>query len=453
MRVASLLLSVPLAIAATTETQTKSALQITSTSGSGSFVSKVEDITHSIAHDLRVAFAGLLVRQASHRKRAKLTRRGQGVLSSEYCTIAAKNVNNTASNEGSNTHSPGGNSDTSDQGPPPSYNPSATATTFSDAPPPSATATSKASNWKLAESHQGTSFFDGWDFYTDSDPTHGRVTFVPANAAFDSGLASVSNSSIFMRVDTEQTVSDTRQSVRITTRSQWSNGGLFMTDIQHMPTGCAVWPAWWSNGPSWPDNGEIDILEGIHDATHNQMTLHTTVGCTLPSTDPGTLGMTGTLVGTTDCAVANTANAGCGVRAPESNSYGKGFNNAGGGVYAMLWTSDGIEVHFFSRGSIPSDIKNGSPTPESWPTPQARFPATQCDPFKIFKQQSFIFDTTLCGDWAGSAWNSAGSPGQEESCASRTGFSSCEEYVRQRGDAFTEAFWEVNWVRIYKQKS
>ena len=35
------------------------------------------------------------------------------------------------------------------------------------------------------------------------------------------------------------------------------NGGVFLADVAHMPTGCGTWPAWWTYGPNWPTNGEI----------------------------------------------------------------------------------------------------------------------------------------------------------------------------------------------------
>ena len=44
-----------------------------------------------------------------------------------------------------------------------------------------------------------------------------------------------------MRVETTPNVTSTRQSIRITTESQW-NGGLFIMDAVHMPTGCGTWP-------------------------------------------------------------------------------------------------------------------------------------------------------------------------------------------------------------------
>src|SRR6188768_1635436 len=38
----------------------------------------------------------------------------------------------------------------------------------------------------------------------------------------------------------------------------------------------------------------------------------------------------------------------------------------------------------------------------------------------------------LSGDWQGGVWNAAGIPGQEQSCAQRTGFSTCEAFIRAK---------------------
>ena len=43
------------------------------------------------------------------------------------------------------------------------------------------------------------------------------------------------------------------------------------------------------------------------------------------------------------------------------------------------------------------------------------------------------------GDLAGSVWSSAGAPGQEQSCAARTGVSDCDTFVRSNGASFQEA--------------
>ena len=136
-----------------------------------------------------------------------------------------------------------------------------------------------------------------------------------------------------MRVDTTGTVSNARRSVRITTQFTYT-GALVLLDAVHMPTGCGTWPAFWSNGPDWPNNGEIDIVEGVNDNADNQATIHTAHGCTLPSASSAALGITGTVVGGTNCAALETSNAGCGMTANQNNTYGVGFNNIGGGVYA-----------------------------------------------------------------------------------------------------------------------
>lgn len=108
-------------------------------------------------------------------------------------------------------------------------------------------------------------------------------------------------------------------------------------DSVHMPTGCGTWPAFWMNGPTWPQTGEIDIVEGVNNYTNNQATLHTGSGCQMPSTNAAALNITGNVVGGTNCAALQTGNEGCGIRASQTNSFGAPFNSAGGGVYASAF--------------------------------------------------------------------------------------------------------------------
>lgn len=63
------------------------------------------------------------------------------------------------------------------------------------------------------------------------------------------------------------------------------NSGLFILSLDHMPTGPGVWPAFWFTGPDWPNDGEIDVMEGIDNMTQNIITLHTGAGCYLQAND------------------------------------------------------------------------------------------------------------------------------------------------------------------------
>jgi len=253
-----------------------------------------------------------------------------------------------------------------------------------------------------------------------------------------------------MRLETTPQVSGNRKSVRITTQNTFSSG-LFVLDAVHMPEGCGTWPAFWTNGPRWPFTGEIDIIEGVNQYTNNQATLHTDVGCTIPSgATPQSLKIASSFVNGNNCAANQTGNAGCGFRSNSSTTYGSGFNSIGGGVYAMLWDDNGIYIYFFPRGSIPADLLAEKPQPNTWGTAMAFWPASTCNPSQFFVNHSVIFDTTLCGDWAGAVWAASGIPGQEQSCAARTGVSACTQYIQQNGAAFQDAYWEVTSVTIYQ---
>ncbi|OBZ79820.1 putative glycosidase C21B10.07 [Grifola frondosa] len=326
-------------------------------------------------------------------------------------------------------------------------------TVTAPAPSPSGSA-NVSSPWKVAQSYQGSTFFDGWDFTNAADvTTDGIAQYIDQNTAQSANIIEINSAgNAVMRVETTPQVTGNRQSIRITTQYSYT-GGLIILDAVHMPTGCGTWPAFWSNGPNWPVGGEIDMVEGVNDYTNNQATLHTDVGCTMPSSDPAALNITGTLIGTTDCSAADTGNAGCGIRASQTNSFGAAFNDINGGVYATLWDNAGISVFFFPRSAIPADITADAPQPSTWGQPMANFPASTCSPFKFFYNHTAIFDTTLCGVWAGAVWSAAGVPGQDQSCAQRTGVATCEDFVRSNGTAFSEAYWEVASVKIYQMSS
>jgi hypothetical protein len=197
----------------------------------------------------------------------------------------------------------------------------------------------------------------------------------------------------------------------------------------------------WTLGPNWPKGGEIDIVEGVNDFTNNSMTLHTGPGCQIGS---DTTQFSGT-VSTGNCDVAakdQSQNAGCSIADSNKASYGAGLNQIGGGVFAMEWNSDGISVYHFARGSIPTDVLGDSPNPSGWGKPAAKF-AGACDIDELFAEQQIIIDTTFCGAWAGdpNVWSSG-------SCGKKA--ATCEEWVRDNPEAFAEAYWEINALKVYQ---
>ena len=128
-------------------------------------------------------------------------------------------------------------------------------------------------------------------------------------------------------------------------------------DVRHMPQGCATWPAIWETGlADWPNQGELDILEGVNDVTPNAISIHTTLGCTV--SDPRD--QTGTTQGT-DCGTHSDDDPGCAVMDPNENSYGPPFNKNGGGWYAIERTDSFIKAWFWPRNvNPPDDVRNGN---------------------------------------------------------------------------------------------
>ncbi|KAJ4485540.1 glycoside hydrolase family 16 protein [Lentinula aciculospora] len=390
--------------------------------------------TKEIARDLRLAFGAVLVSEPIQQPLDN----GRTI----YCKSGAV----AGSSGGGQGNGSAGSSGTNSQG---------TSTSTKSAAAGSPTASAVSTPWKLVEAHNGSDFFEGWSFFTGSDPTHGVVDYLDENDATSASLAYINSAgNAVMAVDTTNNLADNRKSVRITTNSQYSQG-IWILDALHMPTGCGTWPSFWTNGPNSPADGEIDIVEGVNDYTNNQATIHTNPGCTISSSNSTVLGITGTVVGGTNCAAAETNNQGCGVRSSSDVSFGAAFNNNGGGVYASKLDDTGVSIHFWPTGQVPSDVLAGTPNPSlaTWGAPLAQWSSSGCNPSTFFSDHSAIFDTTFCGDWAGEVWSDSGIPGQEQSCAQRTGYSTCEAFVKADGSAFTQAYWEVKSVKIYQYQS
>lgn len=296
--------------------------------------------------------------------------------------------------------------------------------------------------------YTGENFFPAFDFFTQPDPTHGFITYVDQAQCESEGIARVSNDGkVYMSVDNRTVSTGPRDSVRITSKAAFDSG-LFILDVEHIPTGCATWPAFWLVGPSWPSNGEIDIIEGVNTQTFVSTTLHTNDGCKQTNADSTFTGHRGTGSNGQPCdncfvnAPGQYNNQGCGIEGA-SNSYGPGFNENGGGVFATVWTDAGIAVYFFSRGNIPKDIQSAQPNPASWGEPYAQFDFGSDCPSSHFHQNQIVFDTVLCGDWAGSDF--------ARSCASVQ--TSCEDFVKSSPEKLNEAYWSINSLLVYQTPS
>ncbi|KAI9708511.1 MAG: hypothetical protein M1820_003973 [Bogoriella megaspora] len=299
--------------------------------------------------------------------------------------------------------------------------------------------------------------FNGFNFYTGQDPTDGTVEYLSQSAAATSQLIGYNHEGIMLAVDSasrlDQSGNQGRKSVRLEGKNNY-NHGLLIADVQHMPTGCGLWPAFWmlGAGNTWPSTGEIDIIEGVHKSDVNQMTLHTSAGCAVQNS---TNDFSGTMV-TSDCDVNDPKqdkNAGCGIQAPNNTAspatFGTKFNAQSGGVYATEWTSSGITIWFFPRNAIPADLASNTtaPNPQNWKqTPVAKFAGSGCSWDQHFKDMRPIINTDFCGAWAGdeSVWESSG-------CKAQTQMDKCEDYVKMHPGNFTEAYWVFKGMRMYQQ--
>ncbi|KAA8569305.1 hypothetical protein EYC84_000962 [Monilinia fructicola] len=223
---------------------------------------------------------------------------------------------------------------------------------------------SAANKYTLVDNYAGTNFFDMFDYYTGADASAGYVSYTSkevaenANSELGVALTKVENGQAYMGVDYVNVVTAGRPSVRIQSKQTYTHG-LIIADLAHMPA-------------------SICAYLGLK---------------TLPSA----------------CSGTNT----------DPNSYGTPFNNNGGGVYAMQWTSDVIRIWNFGPDAIPADITAGTPDPSTWTLPAFTTEGGVCNIDELFANHKIVFDT----------------------------------YVRANPAAYKEAYWLINSVKVYQNDS
>ncbi|WOO79688.1 putative glycosidase [Vanrija pseudolonga] len=245
------------------------------------------------------------------------------------------------------------------------------------------------------------------------------VTYVDGPTAFKTGLAFWTNEGQ-PGIQTEHWTTiqpgQPRNSVRISSKAVFG-GGLFIFDLALMPWGCGVWPAIWTVGNlgTWPQSGEIDIVEGTQNMTANQMSVHTSSGCTINTSNRV---FTGNAL-ETNCD-STKSGVGCSIVSDSDTSFGHNFNAAGGGVYAM-------------------HITTGFPTPSAWGLPAGTFDASNCNPFQFFQPQVLVLNINICGDWAGNTYS------QFSYCPG-----TCASYIADPAN-IQNTVMIINSIKVYQQ--
>ena len=100
------------------------------------------------------------------------------------------------------------------------------------------------------------------------------------------------------------------------------------------------------------------------------------------------------------------------------------------------------QIWAFARDTVPASLNSDNPSTESFPPPLAAFSGKGCDYAQSFRDMVLIINTDFCGDWAGKVWAESGAQ-------KATGVETCDTYVAQNPEKFTEAFWEISSIKVY----
>ena len=310
--------------------------------------------------------------------------------------------------------------------------------------------TSQAQKYILNETYSGDTFFDKFEFLQDQQCVESSYTnfLINASQGFQSGYLSTANNTIYIGTDYSSTLppsSKGRPGICIGTKRRYNNG-LFILNASHMPFGCGVWPSWWQTDGTWyPNTCEIDTIEGINLFTDDRTTVHTYSPCNM-SSQVNKVNISGKW-DLTNCDDQENGGSGCTIEPLMSTSYGKGFNDNGGGVYAHENNPNlgSVRVWFWTQDKVPQDIGKKEPDPSKWGIPYAEYPFGEWCPAEIFNTAKQLrFDIYFCG------WSGQEEPWKEQCQNSVANGKSCEEFVAGNPEYFKDAYWLINYMDVYQ---
>jgi len=197
-------------------------------------------------------------------------------------------------------------------------------------------------------------------------------------------------------------------------------------------------------GANWPNQGEVDILEGV---TPNTATLHIGSNCSMSSSRAmtGFVPMMFTLfpvpssrsIGQNYAAYRKRVVAASNFPTPRAMGFHSTTTKADGMIKVspavrvlapttgmLLSANRNIKVYFWPRGgSVPGQVEFVSShdviEPETWGMPAAAWSNDMCNFPEHFGPHNIIINLMFCGNWAGAAYPNSGCP---DTCEGRWGY-------------------------------
>lgn len=300
------------------------------------------------------------------------------------------------------------------------------------------------------------------------DSTNGAAQYLNKEEALSDEVAVAHETHTILQVG-KRGLPMKRKTAKIKTMRSWR---YFLAAVRftHVPVGCGLWPAFWTNGIGyrWPEGGELDVLEYVNDAP-SRTALHTGARnqCQLDAkllNTPGCPQFPDVNKMSYDCTTAYPKKLGC-----SSNSeplQNPAELNVQPVTFVIEWTEMFVKVFKIPDHAMPADLLHESPRPREWDQwvisyyPFGRSPGCP-NAADLLAPQQLILNIGLCGDWSErKTWSMsqtcADLYGPREGCLAGDccprfvedidGKYGADEYFR------TRAFFNISWVKVFQQQ-